>query len=406
MKRFIYTFVVTIVLASVLTTAAAAAKPETTSPPTIEGKPVVGQGLSAGNGLWRNSPTSFGYQWVRCDAKGGSCTRLSGQTERAYTVTNADLERTLVVLVTATNADGFSTANSKPSAVITPAAAPTNKTAPSISGRPALGAQLVADPGEYSGGAADKFSFQWKRCNNTGGQCENISGAIGQGYGVRTADVDQTLRVEVKATNEYGTTTSESKATAVVTAQPVAPVAITTTLTASRNETTCCQSVRLSGTVSTGKAGEPITILAREFDDIIDYPIAQTTTNATGNWSVQITPQIQTRYSVQTSTTNRQGVTVRVHPRVGLGVSGNNFSAKVTARSSFGGRIARFQTRTGAGGWRTVQLVVINLQSVARFHVSLPRGRTYQVRIYLPRGQAGAGYLDGTSSIRRVGGTA
>jgi hypothetical protein len=49
---------------------------------------------------------------------------------------------------------------------------------------------------------------------------------------------------------------------------------------------------------------------------------------------------------------------------------------------------------------------VINPDSVAHFHVALRRGHTYTVRIYLPKAQAGRGYLDGTSHTRHVGGTA
>ena len=45
-----------------------------------------------------------------------------------------------------------------------------------------------------------------------------------------------------------------------------------------------------------------------------------------------------------------------------------------------------------------------DVESVARFHVNLRRGKTYFVRIYLPQRQAGPGYLDGTSHVRRVGG--
>ena len=103
-------------------------------------------------------------------------------------------------------------------------------------------------------------------------------------------------------------------------------------------------------------------------------------------------------------TSKSNPLTVQVHPRLGLGVSGNNFSAKITARDTFAGAVALFQVRTPSGGWNTVQLVVTNLQSVAKIHVNLKRGKTYFVRIYLPQRQAGPGYLDGVSHVRRVGG--
>jgi hypothetical protein len=383
---------------------AVAAAPVTASPPTIEGKPFVGETLSTGNGLWRNSPTSFTYQWLRCDAKGNNCSNIVGAVQRTYTLTSADAGHTVVVLVTAINASGSATANSHPSAVITPAAPPPAVT-PTIVGKPIVGTQLVADPGQGAAAATQKYAFQWERCDRNGAGCVNVAGATGQTYGVLKADVGHTIRVQVKATNPYGSTTSESKATGVVTEQATAPPAVTTTFTASTRTTTCCQSVKLSGTVSTGKAGEPITVLERQADDVIDTTAATTVTGSGGAWSVSVVPTIGTTYTAQTSTSKAPPIAIGVHPRLGLGVSGNTFSAKVTARDSFGGRVAYFQVATRPGGaWKTRALVVINLQSVARFHVALLRGHTYYVRIYLPKVQAGPGYLDGTSHTRRVGG--
>jgi hypothetical protein len=43
---------------------------------------------------------------------------------------------------------------------------------------------------------------------------------------------------------------------------------------------------------------------------------------------------------------------------------------------------------------------VLDLKSSARFHKKLPRGVSF-VRVYLTRSQAGPGYLDGVSHMRR-----
>ena len=78
----------------------------------------------------------------------------------------------------------------------------------------------------------------------------------------------------------------------------------------------------------------------------------------------------------------------------------------MTGRDSFGGRVAWFEMLTPSGSWHRIVFVVINQLSVAKFHVALKKGHTYKLRIYLPQSQAGAGYLDGSSHIRSVGGTA
>jgi hypothetical protein len=403
MKRFTWTLAGFAAVALACAVTALAAAPETTSPPTITGTPIVGKTLTGGNGLWRNSPTSFSYQWMRCDANGNNCSRIGGGNNKTYTTVDGDVGHTLILLVTAKNGDGSQTANSHPTPVITKAVQPKLETAPSITGKPVVGAQLVADVGTYSGGAVQKYLFQWELCDAQGGHCNKISGGNNQTYTVQKGDVGHTIRVKVTARNDYGATVNESKPTAAVTVATVPTV--TTTVTASVPTTICCQNVTLSGKVSSGKAGEPVTILAQEYGDEIANVVTQVTSDATGNWSAKVTPTIQTTYIAQTSTSKASPVTVKVHPRVGFGINGNNFSAKITGKGTFAGAIAFFQI-LGPSGWKTKAAIVVNTLSVAKFHVALKRGHTYTVRIYLPQKQAGPGLLDGSSHIRKVGGQA
>lgn len=382
--------------------AASMAAPVNTAAPTVSGQPYVGKTLTSTTGTWQNAPTRYSYQWVRCDQNGNSCAQISGATAKTYTPVSADVNFTLESWVTATNASGTAgPVSSKPTDTITPALPPTNTTAPSIVGKPLVGETLFADPGKYSGGAVASFAYQWQQCPKLTLTCTDISGATSQTYKVVAADVDKRLRVQVTATNPFGKTTNASAPTDVIT---VPVVTVSTTLVASARSTVCCASVHLSGTITPAKSGEPVTILAREFDDIASHPIATATTDASGNWSVLVTPMIQTDYTAQTNTSTSGTVTIAVHPRVGFGVNGNTFSAKVTARDSFAGSVAWFQMKTSSG-WRRIALVVINQFSVAKFHVNLKKGHTYTLRIYLPQAQAGPGYLDGTSRIQAVGGT-
>ena len=387
---------------SVAVAAQAAAAPVNTSAPVVSGQPYVGKTLSSTTGAWQNNPTSYSYQWVRCDQNGNNCSQISGATAKTYTPTSADVNHALASWVTATNSAGTAgPVTSKPTNAITPALPPTVTTQPSVVGKPLVGEKLLADPGKYSGGAVTSYTYQWQRCVQATLTCSDINGATGQTYTVVNADVGQRLRVKVTASNPFGQTTNPSTATNAVT---VPVVIVQTTLAVSANSTICCQRVHLSGTTSPVKSGEQITILAREFDDIAAHPVATATTDANGAWSVIVTPMIQTSYTAQTSTSTSQPVAVATHPRVGFGVNGNIFSAKVTARDSFAGSVAWFQMLTSNGSWHRIALVVINPFSIAKFHVHLKRGHTYTLRIYLPQQQAGPGYMDGTSHSQRVGG--
>ena len=113
------------------------AAPRSTSPPTIEGEFREGQTLRAGNGIWANNPTSFTYQWQRCDSTGlTNCRNIQGATNQRYELRQADVGRTMRVLVTARNADGSTTANSTQSEVVAEDAAPRNTALPTITGTP------------------------------------------------------------------------------------------------------------------------------------------------------------------------------------------------------------------------------------------------------------------------------
>ena len=186
------------------------------------GAPVVGDTLTTTNGSWANSPTSYAYQWQRCDTGGASCNPIGGATGQTYTPVAGDVGNTLRVAVTATNATGSSApATSNATAVVTAAAsAPTNTTLPAISGGASAtqGVPLTADNGSWNGNPT-RFSYQWQQCDTSGASCNPIGGATNQTYTPLAGDVGNTLRVAVTATNATGSSVpATSAATAVVTA--------------------------------------------------------------------------------------------------------------------------------------------------------------------------------------------
>lgn len=199
--------------------AATSAAPANTSPPTISGTPTVGSTLTASNGTWTNSPTSYAYQWLRCNGGGNNCATIAGATLKTYTLVSADAGHTIRVRVTATNADGSASAQSAQTAPVvsgTSSAAPKNTSPPTISGTPKAGHTLTADPGSWTGNPTS-YAYQWQHCDIDVLRCSNVAGATGKTYLLHAADIGYRMRVVVTAKNAKGSGTAASPPTSVVT---------------------------------------------------------------------------------------------------------------------------------------------------------------------------------------------
>jgi hypothetical protein len=206
------------VAAGVFVGGASAAPPANTTPPSISGTTTVGQTLTASDGSWSNTPTSFAYQWRRCNGGGNNCADVANGTLKTYTLVGADAGHTMRVRVTATNADGSNSADSAQTAQVAPAvssAAPRNTAPPTISGTAKAGQQLTADPGSWTG-SPTSFAYQWQRCDADVAICTNIIGATAKTYGIVAGDVGFRLRVRVTARNAKGSDTATSALTAIV----------------------------------------------------------------------------------------------------------------------------------------------------------------------------------------------
>ena len=193
------------------------AVPSNTSLPSIGGAAKDGSVLTASRGSWSGSPTTYAYAWERCDAAGGGCAAIPGATSRQYTATTADVGHRLRVIVTATNSSGSGTATSRPTGIVAATGqAPKNTSAPTISGTAKEASVLTVDKGGWTGTQPITFTYQWQRCDATGGNCADIAAATAATYTTTATDVAAVLRVNVTATNSRGATIATSGESGIV----------------------------------------------------------------------------------------------------------------------------------------------------------------------------------------------
>jgi alpha-tubulin suppressor-like RCC1 family protein len=195
------------------------------SPPSNTGLPVIsgtardGITLSASTGTWTGTtPISYAYQWQSCNLAGEECHNIEGATSYTYTLTSANLETTLRVVVTASNEIASISATSADSAEVEPGA-PSELEAPSITGTPNVDQTLHADAGTW-GGTENETGYQWERCNSLGAECSTIVGETKAEYKPGEGDIETRLRVRVGVSNALGSLTAVSGTT-----EPIGPVA-------------------------------------------------------------------------------------------------------------------------------------------------------------------------------------
>ncbi len=197
------------------------AVPSNTSPPTITGTAVAGETLTATAGSWTGTPPiTFSLAWQRCDASGGSCAPIAGETAQTYLVGAADIGSTLRVVETATNAEGSVSAQSAQTAEVTGQTAPVSTGDPVISGSTVEGATLTTTTGTWTGTSL-AFAYRWVRCAADGGlpdgsDCPSIPGGTSSGYTLGSDDIGRRLRVQVTAANSAGSATVASNPSALV----------------------------------------------------------------------------------------------------------------------------------------------------------------------------------------------
>jgi plastocyanin len=169
------------------------------------------------------------------------------------------------------------------------------------------------------------------------------------------------------------------------------------TLTAASQTIVYGGSTKLSGAVTNQISNEPVTLTSNP-NGKGTQSIASQSTGANGTFAFGVSPTIQTTYQAHWKSAASPNVTVNVAPRVGFGVSGRLFIAKVTSDLNYDGHFVFVQKRNALGGWKTLKRVYLNGNSRAVFRVHIARGRSV-LRLALPASQAGDGYVGSLSRM-------
>ena len=192
------------------------------TPPKIEGEPIVGNSLTANVGTWSNA-SEWSYKWLLCDEKGEACSEADAHGKTAVPE-EAAIGQTMRVVVTGINSAYEKSATSAATAPIMAASRPELEAAPGAEGTAEVGQTLSVDWGEWSGSPVIAFDAAWKRCDAGGRHCVVLPDSAYEWgepvYEVRRLDAGKTIRVQVSATNGWGTVTAISPPTGVVSSGP------------------------------------------------------------------------------------------------------------------------------------------------------------------------------------------
>jgi plastocyanin len=166
-------------------------------------------------------------------------------------------------------------------------------------------------------------------------------------------------------------------------------------------------SVTLTGTVSSKKAGETVTLVQLPFGQTTKQVVATLQTTTGGAFAFTVAPQIYTQYQAQWKT-SESSVFIQVQPLIKLPFVSRTgyFHFYVTAATSFAGRTVFLQRYTLARTWVNIRALTLGSKSgrliSVRFVRSLiPRGR-WSIRVFMPATEMGGGYLDSWSGTQPV----
>ena len=186
------------------------------------GVPHTGDTLTVSNGTWTGSfPITFTYQWKKCESQTGPCYGIVGATSSFFTITSDLYGWSIRAEVTARNGAGAVAQNSEATKLVS-AIPPNLRVTPQITGTVMVGQTLTIGTGTWDGSPPLTYTYDWRRCNPPGdlSSCVSIAGATTNTYVPVVADIGQTLRVYITASNPAGSQTNFTNHTFPVVDKP------------------------------------------------------------------------------------------------------------------------------------------------------------------------------------------
>lgn len=219
------------------TSAAVTMAPVNSIAPTVGGVVFLQGTARAKSDEWQAFPAvTRTYSWLLCDdpvltdsaSAPAGCTTVAGAEASTFTVPSTQVNKYLVVRVTATNSVGTATRYSATSTQIVPGAV--NVSEPLIGGKAQVGKPaLTVSDGVWTPAAPDVI-YQWYRCASVSlsavdeldpaQSCSAIPNATTSVYEIVPDDAGRALVVGVTGANSDGSSTKFTKSTVLVTELP------------------------------------------------------------------------------------------------------------------------------------------------------------------------------------------
>jgi plastocyanin len=157
------------------------------------------------------------------------------------------------------------------------------------------------------------------------------------------------------------------------------------------------QATHVAGQVSSGLAGQTVTVYAQPYGTPSQTLIATLLTGPNGVWDTIVKPDWLTTYQARWRSLISANIAVIVRPYVILSDNRRGYGlVRGKPARSMAGRKVYIQRFTRFHQWVTLRRVILSGSSSKRFRLHVKRGR-YVLRAYMTINQAGPGYLDGMS---------